>query len=208
MVAYRMRKERLVSIAAEATLPSHFGDFRAIVFRNEIDHIDHVALVRGEIRADVATLVRVHSECLTGDAFGSLRCDCGPQLQSALELIQEEGRGVLLYMRQEGRGIGLANKIRAYALQEKEGLDTVEANERLGFPADARDFGVGAQILVELGVRKIRLLTNNPRKRAGLEGYGLEIVERVPLEMKPTDQNLEYLRAKQAKLGHLLSLMG
>jgi 3,4-dihydroxy 2-butanone 4-phosphate synthase/GTP cyclohydrolase II len=208
LVAYRMRKERLVSIAAEATLPSHFGDFRAIVFRNEIDHIDHVALVRGEIRADVATLVRVHSECLTGDAFGSLRCDCGPQLQSALELIQEEGRGVLLYMRQEGRGIGLANKIRAYALQEKEGLDTVEANERLGFPADARDFGVGAQILVELGVRKIRLLTNNPRKRAGLEGYGLEIVERVPLEMKPTDQNLEYLRAKQAKLGHLLSLMG
>jgi len=208
LIGYRMRKERLVSIAAEATLPSHFGDFRAVVFRNEIDHIDHVALVRGEIRADVATLVRVHSECLTGDAFGSLRCDCGPQLQAALELIQEEGRGVLLYMRQEGRGIGLANKIRAYALQEKEGLDTVEANERLGFPADARDFGVGAQILVELGVRKIRLLTNNPRKRAGLEGYGLEIVERVPLEMKPTDQNLEYLRAKQAKLGHLLSLMG
>jgi 3,4-dihydroxy 2-butanone 4-phosphate synthase/GTP cyclohydrolase II len=208
MVAYRMRKERLVSIAAEATLPSQYGDFRAIVFRNEIDHIDHVALVRGEIRADVATLVRVHSECLTGDAFGSLRCDCGPQLQAALDLIQEEGRGILLYMRQEGRGIGLANKIRAYALQEKEGLDTVEANERLGFPADARDFGVGAQILVELGVQKIRLLTNNPRKRAGLEGYGLEIVERVPLEMKPTDQNLEYLRAKQAKLGHLLSLMG
>jgi len=208
LVAYRMRKERLVSIAAEASLPSQFGDFRAIVFRNEIDRIDHVALVRGEIHADVATLVRVHSECLTGDAFGSLRCDCGSQLQTALELIQEEGRGVLLYMRQEGRGIGLANKIRAYALQEKEGLDTVEANERLGFPADARDFGVGAQILAELGVRKIRLLTNNPRKRAGLEGYGLEIVERVPLEMKPTDQNLEYLRAKQAKLGHLLSLMG
>jgi 3,4-dihydroxy 2-butanone 4-phosphate synthase/GTP cyclohydrolase II len=208
LIGYRMRKERLVAIAAEATLPSHYGDFRAVVFRNEIDHIDHVALVRGEIRADVATLVRVHSECLTGDAFGSLRCDCGLQLQAALELIQEEGRGVLLYMRQEGRGIGLANKIRAYALQEKEGLDTVEANERLGFPADARDFGVGAQILVELGVRKIRLLTNNPRKRAGLEGYGLEIVERVPLEMKPTDQNLEYLRAKQAKLGHLLSLMG
>jgi 3,4-dihydroxy 2-butanone 4-phosphate synthase/GTP cyclohydrolase II len=208
LITYRMRKERLVSIAAEANLPSQFGDFRAIVFRNEIDHIDHVALVRGEIRPEVATLVRVHSECLTGDAFGSLRCDCGAQLQAALELIQEEGRGVLLYMRQEGRGIGLANKIRAYALQEKEGLDTVEANERLGFPADARDFGVGAQILVELGVRKMRLLTNNPRKRAGLEGYGLEIVDRVPLEMKPTDQNLEYLRAKQAKLGHLLSLMG
>jgi 3,4-dihydroxy 2-butanone 4-phosphate synthase/GTP cyclohydrolase II len=208
LIAYRMRKERLVSIAAEASLPSQYGDFRAIVFRNEIDHIDHVAMVRGEIRGDVPTLVRVHSECLTGDAFGSLRCDCGAQLQAALELIQEEGRGVLLYMRQEGRGIGLANKIRAYALQEKEGLDTVEANERLGFPPDARDFGVGAQILFELGVRKIRLLTNNPRKRAGLEGYGLEIVERIPLEMKPTDQNLEYLRAKQAKLGHLLSLMG
>jgi 3,4-dihydroxy 2-butanone 4-phosphate synthase/GTP cyclohydrolase II len=207
VIAYRMCKERLVSIAAEATLPSAFGDFRAIVFKNEIDHVDHVAMVRGEIHPDEPILVRVHSECLTGDAFGSLRCDCGDQLQTAMQLIQEEGHGILLYMRQEGRGIGLANKIRAYALQENEGLDTVEANERLGFPPDARDFGVGAQILVELGVRKIRLLTNNPRKRAGLEGYGLEIVERVPLEMKPTDQNLEYLRAKQAKLGHLLSLM-
>ncbi len=207
VIAYRMRKDRLVSIAAEATLPSAFGDFRAIVFKNEIDHVDHVALVRGEVGPDSPALVRVHSECLTGDAFASLRCDCGEQLQTALHLIQEEGSGVLLYMRQEGRGIGLANKIRAYALQENEGLDTVEANERLGFPPDARDFGVGAQILVTLGVRMIRLLTNNPRKRAGLEGYGLEIIERVPLEMKPTDQNLEYLRAKQAKLGHLLSLM-
>ena len=207
VIAYRMRKERFVEVAAHATLPSMYGDFQATVFKNEIDHIDHVALVRGEVDADTPILVRVHSECLTGDAFGSLRCDCGEQLQTALELIQEEGSGVLLYMRQEGRGIGLANKIRAYSLQDDEGLDTVEANERLGFPPDARDFGVGAQILVELGVRKIRLLTNNPRKRAGLEGYGLEIIERVPLEMRPTDQNLEYLRTKQAKLGHLLSLM-
>ena len=207
VIAYRMRRERLVSIAAEATLPSRFGDFRSVVFKNEIDHIDHVALVRGDIDPERPVLVRVHSECLTGDAFASLRCDCGEQLQTALHLIQEEGGGVLLYMRQEGRGIGLANKIRAYALQEHEGLDTVEANERLGFPPDARDFGVGAQILVSLGVRKIRLLTNNPRKRAGLEGYGLEIVERVPLEMQPNEQNMEYLRAKQAKLGHLLSLM-
>ncbi len=207
LIHYRMRKESHVSRAAEATLPSVFGDFRAIVFKNEIDHIDHIALVRGEPRPDVPTLVRVHSECLTGDAFGSERCDCREQLQTALRMIQEDGRGVLLYMRQEGRGIGLANKIKAYALQDEEGLDTVQANERLGLPPDARDFGVGAQILVKLGVGKMRLLTNNPAKRAGLEGYGLEIVERVQLEMRPTDKNLAYLRTKRDKLGHLLNLM-
>jgi len=207
LIKYRLRTESHVTRAAEATLPSMFGDFRAIVFKNEIDHVDHVAFVRGEIRSDQPTLVRVHSECLTGDAFGSLRCDCGEQLQMALKMIQEEGSGILLYMRQEGRGIGLLNKIRAYSLQDQEGLDTVEANERLGFPPDARDFGVGAQILVNLGVTQLRLLTNNPKKRAGLEGYGLEIMEQVPLEMKPNDKNLEYLRTKREKLGHILNLM-
>ena len=207
LIKYRMRTESHVYRAAEARLPSVFGDFRAIVFKNEIDHVDHIALVRGEIRSEIPTLVRVHSECLTGDAFGSQRCDCREQLQAALKMIQEDGCGVLLYMRQEGRGIGLANKIKAYALQDNEGLDTVQANERLGFPADARDFGVGAQILGNLGVGKMRLLTNNPAKRAGLEGYGLEIVERVQLEILPTDKNLAYLRTKRDKLGHLLNLM-
>ena len=207
LIKYRLRTESHVVRGAEAAVPSMFGDFRAVVFKNEIDHVDHVAFVRGEIRAGEPTLVRVHSECLTGDAFGSLRCDCGEQLQTALKMIQEEGSGVLLYMRQEGRGIGLLNKIRAYSLQDDEGLDTVEANERLGFPPDARDFGVGAQILVNLGVTKIRLLTNNPQKRAGLEGYGLEFVELVPLEMRPNDKNLEYLRTKREKLGHILNLM-
>jgi len=151
--------------------------------------------------------VRVHSECLTGDAFGSLRCDCGEQLEAAMKMIQSEGRGVLLYMRQEGRGIGLKNKIRAYGLQDQEGLDTVEANERLGFPPDLRDYGVGAQILRDLGVRQMRIITNNPGKRAGIEGYGLEIVERVPLEIQPNEKNLEYLRTKKEKLGHVLHLM-
>ncbi|MFQ5515787.1 MAG: bifunctional 3,4-dihydroxy-2-butanone-4-phosphate synthase/GTP cyclohydrolase II [Myxococcota bacterium] len=208
LIKYRMRTESHVYRAAEANLPSVFGEFRAIVFKNEIDHVDHIALICGEIRPDVPTLVRVHSECLTGDAFGSLRCDCRDQLHTALRMIGRAGHGVLLYMRQEGRGIGLANKIKAYALQEQEGLDTVQANERLGFPADARDFGVGAQILRNLGVGKMRLLTNNPAKRAGLEGYDLVIVERVQLEIDPNDTNRDYLRTKRDKLGHLLNLMG
>ena len=208
LIHYRLRNEKLVRRAAEAVLPTALaGEFRSYVYENDIDHVDHVALVKGEIRADDAVLVRVHSECLTGDAFGSLRCDCGEQLNAAMKMIEEEGRGVILYMRQEGRGIGLKNKIRAYALQDDEGLDTVQANERLGFPPDLRDYGVGAQILVDLGVRRMRLVTNNPGKRAGIEGYGLTIVERVPLEVKPNAKNLEYLRTKKEKLGHVLHLM-
>jgi 3,4-dihydroxy 2-butanone 4-phosphate synthase/GTP cyclohydrolase II len=208
LIQWRLRNETLVRRAAEAQMPSaHGGEFRAIVYENDIDHVDHVALVKGEITPDHAALVRVHSECLTGDAFGSMRCDCGEQLQAAMKMIEEEGRGVLLYMRQEGRGIGLKNKIKAYALQDLEGLDTVQANERLGFPPDLRDYGVGAQILHDLGVRKMRLITNNPGKRAGIDGYGLMIVERVPLEIQPNAKNFEYLRTKKEKLGHVLHLM-
>jgi 3,4-dihydroxy 2-butanone 4-phosphate synthase/GTP cyclohydrolase II len=208
LIQYRLRNEKLVQRAAEASMPTvTAGDFRAIVYANDIDHVDHIALVKGEIDGDVPVLVRVHSECLTGDAFGSLRCDCGEQLEAALKMIDEVGMGVLLYMRQEGRGIGLKNKIKAYGLQDDEGLDTVQANERLGFPADLRDYGVGAQILHDLGVRKMRIITNNPGKRAGIEGYGLQIVERVPIEIKPNESNLEYLRTKKEKLGHVLHLM-
>jgi 3,4-dihydroxy 2-butanone 4-phosphate synthase/GTP cyclohydrolase II len=208
LIQYRLRKEKLVWRAAEATLPTFAaGEFRSIVYENAIDRVDHIALVKGEVDADRATLVRVHSECLTGDAFGSIRCDCGEQLDAALKMLESEGSGVLLYMRQEGRGIGLKNKIKAYGLQDSEGLDTVEANQRLGFPPDLRDYGVGAQILVDLGVRKMRMITNNPGKRAGIEGYGLTIVERVPLEIQPNDKNLEYLRTKKEKLGHVLHLM-
>jgi 3,4-dihydroxy 2-butanone 4-phosphate synthase/GTP cyclohydrolase II len=207
LVEYRLRNERLVWPAAEARMPTSQGDFRAIVYENDIDHVDHVALVQGEWSDDEEVLVRVHSECLTGDAFGSRRCDCGEQLDAALKMISEAGKGVLLYMRQEGRGIGLKNKIRAYGLQDTEGLDTVEANHRLGFAADLRDYGVGTQILVHLGVRKMRMITNNPGKRAGIEGYGLKIVERVSLEIKPNENNLEYLRTKKEKLGHVLNLM-
>ena len=204
MVAYRMRKELLISRAAKTRLPTRDGgEFQAIVYDNEVDSSQHLALFKGDISPEEPILVRVHSECLTGDVFGSVRCDCGDQLHASLRMIDKEGKGVVLYMRQEGRGIGLVNKLKAYNLQD-QGCDTVEANEALGFQADLRDYGIGAQILSELGVRKIRLLTNNPRKVIGLEGYGLEIVERVPIEMPANQSNLKYLKAKQQKLGHLL----
>jgi 3,4-dihydroxy 2-butanone 4-phosphate synthase/GTP cyclohydrolase II len=208
LIEYRLRNEKLVRPAGDCTLPTRAGgEFRAIVYENEIDHIDHIALVKGSFSPDDEVLVRVHSECLTGDSFGSLRCDCGEQLEAAMKLIEAEGKGVILYMRQEGRGIGLKNKIKAYGLQDREGLDTVQANERLGFAADLRDYGVGAQILHDLGVRKMRIITNNPGKRAGIEGYGLSIVERVPLEITPNERNFQYLRTKKEKLGHVLHLM-
>jgi len=207
LISYRRHHEKLVRRSAEAALPtSHAGDWRCVVYENDIDGIDHLALVKGEIDPQSPVLIRVHSECLTGDAFASLRCDCGEQLEAAMRMIDREGVGVVLYMRQEGRGIGLKNKIRAYQLQDREGLDTVEANERLGFPPDLRDYGIGAQMMVDLGVRRIRLITNNPGKRAGIEGYGLQIVEQVPLEIEPNEKNYQYLRTKKEKMGHALRL--
>jgi 3,4-dihydroxy 2-butanone 4-phosphate synthase/GTP cyclohydrolase II len=203
LIDYRMKREKFVTRVATTELPTRHGTFKTILYHSQVDHKHHLALVKGEVRPGEQTLVRVHSECLTGDALGSLRCDCGAQLDRALTAIAEAGHGVLLYIRQEGRGIGLANKLRAYELQD-QGFDTVEANEQLGFKPDLRDYGVGAQILVDLGVSKLRLMTNNPRKIVGLEGYGLEVVERVPLVIPPTATNLEYLTTKREKLGHLI----
>lgn len=206
LIQYRRKNEKLVRRAAEAKLPTAFGDFRAIAYESLLDGKEHVALIKGDINESDNVLVRVHSECLTGDVFGSRRCDCGDQLAAALSMVEKEGKGVVLYMRQEGRGIGLLNKLRAYELQD-QGKDTVEANEALGFPADLRDYGIGAQILVDLGVRNMRLMTNNPKKIRGVEGYGLKVVERVPIEMPAGEDNQRYLRTKKEKMGHLLDLI-
>jgi 3,4-dihydroxy 2-butanone 4-phosphate synthase/GTP cyclohydrolase II len=205
IVEYRLLNESFVHRSAETTIPTLYGgEFKIIAFENDVDHLLHLALVRGEINPEQPIMVRVHSECLTGDIFGSLRCDCGDQLHKAMEMIDKEGAGVILYLRQEGRGIGLVNKLKAYNLQQNDGLDTVEANKKLGFKDDLRDYGLGAQILVDLGVRKMRLLTNNPKKMIGLEGYGLSIVEQIPIEVKPNEYNRCYLECKKLKMGHLL----
>jgi 3,4-dihydroxy 2-butanone 4-phosphate synthase/GTP cyclohydrolase II len=206
LIKYRLNKESLVRRIVTATLPTKYGGvFTAIAYENDVDPYHHIALVKGEIEPEDTVLVRVHSQCLTGDVFGSRRCDCGEQLHKAMAMVEKEGKGVIVYMRQEGRGIGLVNKLRAYCLQDT-GKDTVEANEALGFKADMRDYGIGAQILADLGLHKIRLMTNNPRKIIGLEGYGIKVVERVPIETKPLQENIEYLRAKVKKMGHLLSI--
>lgn len=204
LAEYRLKKEALVEEITSTILPTHSGEFRSVVFKNVLNDQAHIALVKGEIQADEPTLVRVHSQCLTGDVFGSYRCDCGEQLKKSMEMIDQEGKGVLLYLYQEGRGIGIVNKMKAYALQD-EGKDTVQANEELGFKPDLRDYGIGAQILRKLGLGKIRIMTNNPRKIVGLEGYGLEMVERVSIEVQAKKDNIKYLRTKQEKMGHMFS---
>ena len=207
LIKYRMKHERLVKKIEEADLPTKYGDFRVVVFEDIIHKETHVALIKGEIKKNEPTLVRAHSQCLTGDTFASFRCDCGEQLHRAMEIINKEGKGVILYiLNQEGRGIGLTNKVKAYAIQDK-GTDTVDANRKLGFKPDQRDYGIGAQILVSLGANKLRLITNNPRKFIGLTGYGLKIVERVPLEIPPNKQNLKYLKTKKEKMGHILEMV-
>ena len=207
LVEYRMKNESFVHRSAESIIPTMYGgEFKMVAFENDVDHLLHIALVKGEIDATKPVMVRVHSECMTGDIFGSQRCDCGDQLHRAMAMIDKEGAGVILYLRQEGRGIGLVNKLKAYELQRNQGLDTVEANRKLGLPDDLRDYGLGAQMLVDLGVRKMRLLTNNPKKMVGLEGYGLTIEEQIPIEVVPNEHNRCYLECKKLKMGHLLQL--
>lgn len=207
LVAYRLREDVLVQRAAEARVPTeHAGLFKAVVYTNSVDSHEHIALVKGDITQVERVLVRVHSECLTGDVFGSSRCDCGSQLKAAMKMIDQEGSGIVLYMRQEGRGIGLVNKLKAYCLQDEEGMDTVEANQKLGFKSDLRDYGIGAQILRDLGVKKMAILTNNPKKIVGLEGYGIEVVARFPLEMEAGEENKEYLLCKRDRMGHLIEV--